>query len=278
MIIKEKMPVIRCPLCEWKSDDLDAALAAVLAQQLAMHDKAAHSNTTPNPTPQKLNIDPPKIGVGATPEEWEAFGRQWAMYKTGAVIAASQAPTALFYCCSEELRLDIMRDIRLDVATMPEPELLNEIKRLAVKDESILVHRMRLGKMVQTPGMGIRTFLANLRGQAALCKFTVQCSEEGCTHTFDYSKEIIKDNLVRGISDPDILADLLGDVKTDRTLGEIVSFIATKRAGKSNEKRSRRQCRGDPSSKQPPGNLRKATIKPEPQMLGLWRAKPWSEE
>ena len=104
---------------------------------------------------------------------------------------------------------------------------------MAVKDESILVHRMRLGKMVQTPGMGIRTFLANLRGQASLCKFTVQCSEPECTHTFDYSNEIIKDNLVRGISDPDILADLLGDAKTDRTLDEIVSFIAQKEQGKA---------------------------------------------
>ena len=231
------MPIIECPYegCDWKSENVDAAFASVVGQQLEMHDRAKHSNPMPTPKPQsqKLNIDPPKINVGASPEEWQAFKRQWSMFKTGTVIATEQAATALFYCCSDELRLDIMRDIRTDVASMPEDDLLKEIKRLAVRDESILVHRMRLGKMTQTPGMGIRTFLANLRGQASLCNFTVKCTEKDCTHSFDYSNEIIKDNLVRGISDPEILADLLGDTKTDRTLEEIVSFIAQKEQGKA---------------------------------------------
>ena len=74
---------------------------------------------------------------------------------------------------------------------------------------------MKLGKMVQTPGTGIRKFLANLRGQASLCKFTAQCEEPSCSHTFDYSSEIIKDNLIRGIADPEILVDLLVDIKAD---------------------------------------------------------------
>ena len=217
------MPIIKCPYeqCTWQSEDLDGAFAAVITQQLAMHDRAAHANPAPAPTPHhKLNIEPPKINVGATPEEWEAFRRQWSMFKTGTAIATPQVATALFYCCSEELRLDLMRDIRSDVALMPEMSLLDNIKRLAVREESILVHRMRLAKMVQGPGMGIRTFLANLRGQASLCKFKATCTESGCTHIFDYSNEIIKDNLIRGISDPDILADLLGDPKTDRSLEE----------------------------------------------------------
>ena len=212
---------------------MDGAFAAVIAQQLEMHNKAAHSNPTCTPIPQKLNIDPPKISVGATPEEWHAFCRQWSMFKTGTVISEPQVATALFYCCSEELRLDLMRDIRSDVALMPEKDLISNIRRLAVREESILVHRMKLTKMVQTPGMGIRTFLANLRGQASLCKFTATCTEKDCPHLFDYSNEIIKDNLIRGISDPEILADLLGDSKTDRTLDEVVNFIAQKEQGKA---------------------------------------------
>ncbi|KAJ8310667.1 hypothetical protein KUTeg_012532 [Tegillarca granosa] len=42
----------------------------------------------------------------------------------------------------------------------------------------------------------------------------------------------LADNLVRGIADPEILSDLLGDPKTDRTLEETVSFIAQKEQGK----------------------------------------------
>ena len=88
--------------------------------------------------------------------------------------------------------------------------------------------------MVQTPDMGERNFLANLRGHAFLCKFTLRCREQDCHHTFDYSNDIIKDNLIRGISDPEILADLLGDPKTDRSLEEVVSFILHKGTGQSN--------------------------------------------
>ena len=229
------MPIIKCPYedCGWESDNLDGTFAAVLAQQLSMHDKAAHSAPVPTVVPQKLKIDSPEIGVNATPEEWDGFCRQWSMYKTGTVIATPQVATALFYCCSEELRMSIMRDTRQDVSLMPEADLLSTIKRLAVRDESILVHRMKLAKMTQGPGMGIRTFLANLRGQAALCKFTVECTVPGCSHTFDYSNEIIKDNLIRGISDPDILADLLGDPRTDQSLEEVVNFVAQKEQGKA---------------------------------------------
>ena len=49
---------------------------------------------------------------------------------------------------------------------------------------------------------------------------------------FDYSEEIIKDNLVRGIADPEIMSDLLGDPKTYRTLDETVTFISQKEPGK----------------------------------------------
>ena len=234
------MPRVGCPIenCPWESADLDGAFAAVIAQQLQMHDKAVHSQPAPATSvsvnkKNKLKIDPPRINIGASPEEWESFRRQWTMYKHGTLLEESQRATALFYCCSNELRQDILRDIQDDIATLPEEDLLADIKRLAVKEESVLVHRMRLGKMTQAPGTGIRTFLASLRGQAALCKFTAKCAVENCNHVFDYSKEMIKDNLIRGISDPEILSDLLGDPKSDRTLDEVVSFIAQKEQGKA---------------------------------------------
>ena len=117
----------------------------------------------------------------------------------GMAIADNILPTALFYCCCQDLRTDIMRDLQLDVAKMAEADLLAAIKRLAVKEESTLVHCLKLNRMIQSPGTGIRTFLANLRGQASLCQYKAACKEPACTHLFDYSEEIIKDNLVRCI-------------------------------------------------------------------------------
>ena len=138
------------------------------------------------------------------------------MYKTGMAITNDLRATALFNCCDDDLMGDLMRDLQTDVSAMSESDLLAAIKRLAVKEESTLVHRIKLSKMTQAPGTPIRTFLAALKGQASLCQYTAPCKQPGCNHTYDYSAEIIKDNLVRGISDPEILADLLGDSKTDR--------------------------------------------------------------
>ncbi|RUS68757.1 hypothetical protein EGW08_023479, partial [Elysia chlorotica] len=53
------------------------------------------------------------------------------------------------------------------------------------------------------------------------------------THTMDFSDEIIKDNLIRGLADPEILSNLLGDSKIDRTLEETTIFISQKEQGKS---------------------------------------------
>ena len=157
------------------------------------------------------------------------------MYKIDMAVPDNMANTALFYCCSEELRTDILRDIQADLSAMTEAGLLAAMKRLAVKEEGILAQRLKLGKMTQTPGTGIRTYLAGLRGQAALCNYKAKCKEPACIHTYDFSEDIILDNLVRGMSDHEIMSDLLGDSKTDRTLEETVLFIAQKEQGKATQ-------------------------------------------
>ena len=48
----------------------------------------------------------------------------------------------------------------------------------------------------------------------------------------DYSTAIIQDQVIRGIADKKILADLLGDDKTDRSLDQIVDYIARKEQAK----------------------------------------------
>ena len=157
------------------------------------------------------------------------------MFKKGMSIPANMINTALFYCCTKELRCLVLRNIQKDLLDEKEDDLLATIKRLAVNEESVLSQRLKLGKMTQTPGTGIRTFLASLRGQAALCDYTAKCKETDCTHKYDFSEEIILDNLVSGMFDQEIMADLLGDSKTDRTLDETINFIAQKEQGKATQ-------------------------------------------
>ena len=152
------MPRLRCPVegCDWQSQDLESAFASALTTALQMHDRSAH--TSASPSTSKLKLEPPKVGLGCDPDLWSAFTRQWEMYKLGMIIANKMIPTALFHFCSQDLRTDIMRETRADASTMTKRDLLATIRRLAVKEESTLVHRMKLNKMTQSPGTGVRTF------------------------------------------------------------------------------------------------------------------------
>ena len=129
---------LQCPVegCDWESQDLDEAFAAGLKAALHIHDRTVHSTPAPVAT-QKLKLDLPSISAGCDPDQWSAFTRQWDMYTVGMAIADNILPTVLFYCCSHDLRTNIMRDLQLDVAKMTEADLLAVIKRLAVKKREL---------------------------------------------------------------------------------------------------------------------------------------------
>ena len=82
------MPKIKCPTCDYETQDLAEAFAAVLNTQLAAHIQERHAPNAPqvNPQQQKLHLDPPKVGVDCNPEQWSSFVRQWKMYKAGMAV------------------------------------------------------------------------------------------------------------------------------------------------------------------------------------------------
>ena len=49
-----------------------------------------------------------------------------------------------------------------------------------------------------------------------------------CQVDIDYSEQIILDQLVGGMGDTEILTELLGDVQTDRSLSDMVEYVARK--------------------------------------------------
>ena len=126
-ILKRKMVKIKCPACEWESQDLSEEFANVLSEIFATHRQTAHPVNAAAPVPQKIKIDSPKIGLEYNQEQWSSFERQWRMYKVGMAIPDSMVNTALFYCCSEELRADILRDIREDLPTRAKMNYLQQL-------------------------------------------------------------------------------------------------------------------------------------------------------
>merc|ERR1712030_203327 len=57
---------------------------------------------------------------------------------------------------------------------MTEAALIACIKKLAVDEESKLVHRIKMDELQQEPGVNVPQYLNALRGQARQCQYEVQ--------------------------------------------------------------------------------------------------------
>ena len=93
-----------------------------------------------------------------------------------------------------------------------------------------MVARVRLHNMRQDRDETVRSFGARLRGQAGICKFTTKCPN--CDNDVNYTDNILRDVVTRGVADSDIQLDLLSDKNQDMTLEEVFQFIEAKEAGK----------------------------------------------
>ena len=141
----------------------------------------------------------------------------------------------LLECCDETLRKDLTRTTGGSLTEKTENEVLQAIRVLAVREENSMVARVSLHNMRQDRDETIRSFGARLRGQAGVCKFVIKCPH--CEGEVNYSKAILRDVLSRGLGDPEIQLDLLGDKNQDMTLEEVFQFIESKEAGKRSASR-----------------------------------------
>ena len=91
-----------------------------------------------------------------------------------------------------------------------------------------MVARVRLSDMKQDRDEAIQNFGARLRGQASVCKFTTACSS--CNTAVNYTDNILRDVIIKGLADNEIQLDLLGD--QDMSLEEVFQFVEAKEAGK----------------------------------------------
>ena len=113
----------------------------------------------------------------------------------------------LFNCLGEELGDAVLQDNTNPAPKdMSEQTLLLSIKALAVKKESKLVHRIKLGRASQPSGVPIGNHLATLKGMARQCEYSVKCTH--CNTLVDFSREVIQDQIIGGLNDPDIVFEL----------------------------------------------------------------------
>ena len=96
-----------------------------------------------------------------------------------------------------------------------------------------MVARVQLHNMVQEADEPVRNFAARLRGQAAVCKFTILCPNEECQNEVSYQDEMTRDTLAKGLADRDIQLALFSDqTQTEMSLEDTIRFVKVKEASK----------------------------------------------
>ena len=122
-------------------------------------------------------------------------------------IADKDKVLQLLECCGEQLRRDLTRAAGGTLSTKPDNEVMEAIHKLAVREENTMVVRFALHQMVQEGDEPVRNFGARIKGQADVCKYNTECSN--CDHSIDYTDEILRDVLVRGLADTERSVDKL---------------------------------------------------------------------
>ena len=102
--------------------------------------------------------------------------------------------------------------LKLDqaVTTLPEHEVMEKMRSLAVIPVAKGVLRAELMKLEQSEDENFRAFAARVKGKAETCSFSVEgtciC---GLTVTTDYTAEMMRDVLLAGIANLDIRQEAL---------------------------------------------------------------------
>ena len=172
----------------------------------------------------------PTISSAGSSKEWSYFLTRWKDYVEATNLKGKDMVVQLLECCEEQLRKDLTRNAGGPLTSKFVDEVMTAIKKLAVREENTMVARGQLHNMRQDRDETIRSFGARLRGQASVCKFLIKCP--GCDADVNYTENILRDVVTRGLADSEIQLDLLGEKNQDMSLEEVFQFIEAKEAGK----------------------------------------------
>lgn len=228
------MPAIDCPIdgCTYVTPDVEAIIAAAL---LTTHATIHNKRTTDAVAAKVEKVKRPEISSAGSSEDWSYFTSRWQDYVEATKVTGKDLVIQLLECCDEQLRKDLTRTAGGTLTNKSEGDVLTAIRRLAVREENAMVARVALHNMHQDRDEPIRSFGARLRGQAGVCKFVIKCTN--CDSDVNYSEQVLRDVLSRGLQDTEIQLDLLGDMNQDMTLEEVFQFIEAKESGKRSASR-----------------------------------------
>ena len=216
------MVVIKCPLCDYTTDDTDVQIVASL---LNIHAMSHSQNATASHQPQP-KLDRPKIDAGVEEEVWNSFMRRWEAFRMGSGISQNTAPMQLFQCATESLG-DLVLKYDPGIHNRDIETVISIMRSFAVIPVANGVRRAELMQLRQSPDEIFRSFAAKVKGKAETCAFRTstkcKCGENVIA---DYTTESVKDVLLAGIADLDIRREALSLREIPKmSINDVISFV-----------------------------------------------------
>jgi hypothetical protein len=119
--------------------------------------------------------------------------------------------------------------------TVTERELLDGVKRLAVRKHNVLISQVQFMNMGQEREEAGFSYSTRLRGKASLCQFNV--AYQDCTAIVSYTDKIMAHQFVRGLVDPVVQEKVLSKASdgTNLTIMELITMVEALEMGKRSQ-------------------------------------------
>ena len=176
-------------------------MAALLTAHTTVHTNGAQA------APKPKNVKLPTISAGGTTEDWEYFTTRWEEYIVATGVSGTHKAAELLECCNEDLRRNLTRSNGGTLINKTIDEILNGIKKLAIREENVMLTRVQLYNMKQEEGESVRKFGSRLQSKASICKYQMRCDK--CNENMDYTDALLRDILVKGLRNQDIQTQIL---------------------------------------------------------------------
>ena len=140
---------------------------ASMVKYLELHIMTAHKaqqmlgQLHSNKLMEKLSRPVAMLDMSET--QWREFMREWARYKRSTEISGQLLLDQLHGCCSAPLRLDMASEVGDELDNMQEDQLLMTMKKMAVKETNLMVHRNELRSMLQGETERYRNYVTRLK-------------------------------------------------------------------------------------------------------------------
>ena len=163
----------------------------------------------------KPKIEPPTIKTEMTKAEFRKFRHDWGIFRTMTDMSHDQIAPQMYTICEQTVQSSIIASYP-NFFESDEDTNLNDIEAIVTKSSNPAVHRLTFSNLTQSEGESIQSFIVRLKSSALDCSYSCP------TCKADLAPGHIKDQLIRGLNNSQLQADILAKSSALKTLEDIV--------------------------------------------------------